>query len=199
MKNTNFKKIGLLLLLSSFFNSNAQEKRTSEFRVSYGVVSTNSIINTVTDILTTPATLGAITVDNKISSGVFTISYSYALVDKLNLGLDLAYEAFVSDVISNGKIVNKQKEDDITLALKSDYNYLSKNKFRLYSGLGIGYTLIKNRTNDLSSHGLSFDNSSRFNFQITGIGFRYGGKLGISAEAGLGYKGILNAGISYQL
>ncbi|MFK7050621.1 outer membrane beta-barrel protein [Flavobacterium columnare] len=199
MKNTNFKKIGLLLLLSSFFNSNAQEKRTSEFRVSYGVVSTNSIINTVTDILTTPATLGAITVDNKISSGVFTISYSYALVDKLNLGLDLAYEAFVSDVISNGKIVNKQKEDDITLALKSNYNYLSKNKFRLYSGLGIGYTLIKNRTNDLSSQGLSFDNSSRFNFQITGIGFRYGGKLGISAEAGLGYKGILNAGISYQL
>ncbi|RVU90347.1 hypothetical protein EH230_05225 [Flavobacterium columnare] len=199
MKNTNFKKIGLLLLLSSFFNSNAQEKRTSEFRVSYGVVSTNSIINTVTDILTTPGTLGAITVDNKISSGVFTISYSYALVDKLNLGLDLAYEAFVSDVISNGKIVNKQKEDDITLALKSNYNYLSKNKFRLYSGLGIGYTLIKNRTNDLSSQGLSFDNSSRFNFQITGIGFRYGGKLGISAEAGLGYKGILNAGISYQL
>ncbi|QYS89182.1 hypothetical protein [Flavobacterium davisii] len=132
MKNTNFKKIGLLLLLSSFFNSNAQEKRTSEFRVSYGVVSTNSIINTVTDILTTPATLGAITVDNKISSGVFTISYSYALVDKLNLGLDLAYEAFVSDVISNGKIVNKQKEDDITPALKSNYNYLSKNKFRLY-------------------------------------------------------------------
>ncbi|MFK7001334.1 outer membrane beta-barrel protein [Flavobacterium oreochromis] len=199
MKKIDLKRISLLLLFISFFSINAQEKGTSEFKVSYGLFSTNNIINTVTDILITPASLGAVTVENKVSSGVFNLGYNYTIINKLNLGLDFAYEAFISDVISNNKFINKQKEDDFTFAIKSDYNYLSKNKIRLYSGVGIGYTFIRNRSNNLSSEGLSFDNSTRFNFQITGIGFRYGGKLGITAEAGLGYKGILNAGISYQL
>ncbi|AMO19834.1 outer membrane beta-barrel protein [Flavobacterium columnare] len=190
--------MSLIVLLSSFFSTTAQEKGTSELRISYGIVSTNGIINTVTNILTAPASLGTIEIDNKVSTGVFTLEYNYAILNKLNLGLDLAYETFESDILSNGKVINKQNEEDITLALKSNYNYLSNDNFRLYSGLGVGYTLIRNKTNELSSEGLSFDNSNRFNFQITGIGFRYGKKLGISAEVGLGYKGILNGGISYQ-
>ena len=74
-----------------------------------------------------------------------------------------------------------------TLAIESDYRYISKNSFQMYSGLGLGL-LITNGEEDFSP----------ITFNITALGFRVGRTIAAFAELGFGYKGIVNIGASYQ-
>ena len=70
---------------------------------------------------------------------------------------------------------------NITFALETDYRYVSKPSFQIYSGLGVAYF-----TSDQYDTNLSF--------QINALGFRVGKKLPAYAELGFGYKGRVELG-----
>ena len=73
----------------------------------------------------------------------------------------------------------------------------------MYSGLGAGYAFGK--TTFKLGDALEFKNTNNdnskinyFTFHVTALGFRVGKKLAAFAELGVGYKGIINGGLSYQ-
>ena len=74
---------------------------------------------------------------------------------------------------------------NITIAVESDYRYISKDSFQMYSGLGLAYFTADQYT-------------TNFSFQISALGFRVGKNLAAYAELGFGYKGIVHFGASYQ-
>nr|WP_315028735.1 outer membrane beta-barrel protein [uncultured Chryseobacterium sp.] len=169
-----------LLIGSSLFKS--QTKGSSEIKISYGLGTSTDFINTFNTIFT----LGYGPYEKK-NSGAFIIEYNYAVKDRWVVGADLVYQQMTREYLDE----SSEKSHNYTVAVKSDYNYISKPKFRMYSGLGLGLTMEKSSNPS--------QNMSHFNFQLTGLGIRLGGRLGVNAELGFGYKGIVNAGLAYTL
>ncbi|SFW16897.1 hypothetical protein SAMN02927921_00303 [Sinomicrobium oceani] len=82
--------------------------------------------------------------------------------------------------------------NNYTIAAEGNYLYLNHTKFQLYSGIGAGVSFAKEKYNpNEPSSGSDDDSLSHFNFHLNAIGLRYGNKLGVFAEAGFGYKGII--------
>lgn len=194
----NLNKTLICFLISNVVLLNAQQKGTSEIKAGYGVLSSNEIGKVFTDIIITPFSETK-TTDEKHSGALF-IGYNYAVKDNWTIGTDLVYERYTASVNKQNLTVASQKNDIYTLAVNSTYSYISKPKFRMYSGVGLGYTFSNEKLSPNQSDVQSVSSkSSSFNFQVIGAGIRRGGKIAGFAELGFGYKGIINLGISYQL
>lgn len=193
-------KIIIVLLVLGYANPLlAQEKGTSEMRVGYGYATSTHLAYDVVEIFGTVFTLGNITYENEISSGAIHIGYNYAISEKFLLGGFFAFENITNDVKSSGNLIGKNSSKFYTVAIEASYRYVSKEKISLYSGLGIGYSFGNMQFDSSTTAEASYDDKANiFNFQITGIGFRYGNSFGVFAEAGYGYRGIVNAGVSYK-
>ncbi|PWN71462.1 hypothetical protein C1631_002215 [Chryseobacterium phosphatilyticum] len=177
-----FTAVFLLFLIAGSSLFKAQIKGSSEIKIAYGLGTSTDFINAFSTIFT----LGY-GPHEKRNSGAFIVEYQYAIKDKWTIGTDLVYQQITNEYFD----ASVEKSHNYTIAIKSDYNYVSKPKFRMYSGVGLGITLEKSR-NPLRSN-------SHFNFQLTGLGIRLGGQLGVNAELGFGYKGIGNIGLAYDL
>lgn len=77
------------------------------------------------------------------------------------------------------------------------YNYLEKGKGCLYSGLLLGIRTKKET--DYTESAKPQNRETKFDYDITAIGLRYGGKAGLFLEYGFGAKGIMRAGLSIKL
>lgn len=85
------------------------------------------------------------------------------------------------------------------LAAEAQFHYIDRPRWSLYgiAGAGLGRTSARNsgavtNTVEKSRYPLA-------TIQVTPIGVRYGKTVGIFAELGYGYKGILNTGVSLRL
>ncbi|MCQ9639342.1 hypothetical protein MP478_08040 [Chryseobacterium sp. WG14] len=169
-----------LMVGSNLFKS--QMKGSSEIKIAYGLGTTTDFINAFSSIFT----LGYGPYEKR-NSGAFILGYNYTIQDKWVIGTDFLYQQITREYPDHVL----QKSHNYTVAVKSDYNYISKPKFRMYSGVGLGLTMEKSRNPS--------ESISHFNFHLTGLGIRLGGRLGVNAEVGFGYKGIGNVGFAYSL
>lgn len=199
MKNVILKTVLLaLIFIATGTALKGQEKGTSEFGLGYGVITSNDIINVFSDALVYSGSLGNISVENEKSSGAFYAEYNYAVAKGWILGADLVYERFTKDIMVNNTLSGSEKDNVLTIAFKTNYSYLNKPNFRLYSGVGIGYSNVSKKIEDNNEVKPEDENNGNFNFHVTGLGVRFGEKLAIKSEIGFGYKGLLSAGLSYQ-
>ncbi|SKB28670.1 hypothetical protein [Maribacter arcticus] len=123
------------------------------------------------------------------SKGIASLNYKYAVKDRFMVGAAISYEALTghtNDVlVAFGAEDTEREFTNITFAVETDYRYVSKPSFQMYSGIGVAYF-----TSDQYDTNLSF--------QINALGFRVGKKLAAYAELGFGYKGMAQLGASYQ-
>ncbi len=190
-----FTTTALFLVL---FHTQAQTKSSSDLSLSIGQGTSQEFLSTFEDIID-KFVGGTITYGDRQTIPGITIRYSKAIKDRWLLGGVFGYQTQSKDVFVSGTKSGKIETNLYTVALESDYRYISKPSFRLYSGLGLGYTFGKNNYDgNNSSISLNRKSQNYFNFQATALGFRFGEQLGIFAELGFGYKGVLNAGLSYQ-
>lgn len=180
---------------------NAQEKGTSELSFGYGAVTSNEIENALGDVLTTIITLGTVSYEDANYTGAFHAKYKYAVANNLLLGISGAYEE-AEDKQKFGKdIVSQRKSKIYSVAVESDYSYINTKHFRVYSGAGLGYRMvdIKSRPITASTNTkISNERTHGLAYHINGIGIRAGGIIGVFAEVGYGYRGLVNAGLSIQ-
>jgi hypothetical protein len=93
-----------------------------------------------------------------------------------------------------------------TIAPEALLAYFRKATFMLYGYAGAGVTFYDNKCTlysnipnvTLPSNPYDY-RVTNFNFQVTPIGFRFGGDIGGFVELGLGYKGIFSGGLSARL
>ncbi len=137
-------------------------------------------------------------------SANFIITGKYFFGSRCAVGLSLSLQS-----------INGSSNNDYTLAVsrpsysydrtyfticpEMTFVYVNRRWFRFYALFGAGIATVTTKISyELGYTG--YDNKTSgidFNAQITPLGFGFGGQLKGNIEIGLGYKGLLNAGISY--
>ena len=198
-------KLSLLsiVLISSF--SFCQTANTSEISASLGVETLEDFRTALSDLTTTLLTStapgGKITFENGSRISAYNVHYAIAVKDHWMVGATLAYQTLSRDWLVNDKVAGQDSSTAYTIAVETDYRYISKPVFQMYSGAGLGLVSVKTDFilgPNLMLKGENGQSSQYFTFQITALGFRVGKQLAGFAELGFGYKGIASAGLSYQ-
>lgn len=194
-------RIHFSILFSLFFSwqANAQEKGTHEIYAGVGLLTTNNILslgsNMIVDGFSTSAHLSY---NNVRYIPAFGLGYKLAVADRWTVGLAGYFESDQSDVYYDDVRDGTMRHFYFTVGLGTDYHYISRKWFQMYSGLEIAYTFGGVNYDGVNDE-IANSKYSYLNFQLEALGFRFGKSLAFFTEIGFGYKGILHAGLSFQL
>ena len=211
MKKLSLIVCGLLLALPRI--SSAQYvKGDQELYISYGRESGSDIISGF-EFNRTPPNFDHPTYNSATAkTGNFFAGYSYFLTGRLAIGLTAGTE-FVSfdhyannDIppapgLSRASLLGSFKANITTAAFEIKPIYFNGRLIQLYGFLGVGgrYTSDKLVSGENNTPGKEVDPAPFFiNTQWTPIGVHIGKTLSGFLELGVGYKGLINGGISYK-
>jgi hypothetical protein len=155
----------------------------NEVHAGIGIFSVPEIGNAIGSAL--PTIAGA-TIDKSSGTGAICFGYRYHLNKKWAFG--------ISGVAENINVTYKKPDEyyafsTYTAMADVHYYYVHQQRFQLYSGVYAG--LADYRSN--SGPGV---HSDQLALHLTALGFRFGKTIGVFGEAGFGYRGVFNAGIS---
>ncbi|QZT38975.1 hypothetical protein K5X82_08770 [Halosquirtibacter xylanolyticus] len=195
------KELIIMILVAIFSlitqKSIGQEKGTNEFNVNIGAFTSNDIFNIASDVATTTITGGLIRSNTTKSTPQVGITYRHAVADRWMVFTDVSYQKFKTEYttadIKSGDIT----QHFITAGLGTDYRYISNGFIQVYSGASVAYSVILDQDN-MQKDKQDMDRSGQWNFQVNALGLRVGGDLAAFLELGVGYKGVVNLGVSYQ-
>ncbi len=191
-----------LMLFTSLTSLDAQVRGTTELAFSWGKYSTNEIVDVLYRDIVIFASRGDIEYDDYRRTGAVRASLKVAPYDRLTIGASVVYEQSNSDAIYQNKVIGQQNLYFLTGAIELDYRYVTVDSYQMYFSLAAGGTMLydvftDNETNpDFNSHNEL--NSPYPNFHVNVLGMRFGDNVGVFAELGFGYKGIVNVGLSFQ-
>lgn len=168
----------------------SQEKGTHEIKLGVGFETSNEFLNTVEDITS------GVSYANTTVTPAFNLTYKIAIKDKWFFYADAAYQVVTEDVIENGLTTGDVSQRYFTVGFGSDYHYISKDWFQMYSGASIAYT--SQNADFTTSSNIEDKSDGYFNFHVNALGFRFGKALAGFVELGVGYRGVANVGVSYQ-
>jgi hypothetical protein len=78
-----------------------------------------------------------------------------------------------------------------------NFNYLPENIVQLYSGISLGFAYAT--AHATSNYTKPYDDGgTTMAYHVNVLGIRVGNKIGGFLELGLGYNGIINAGMSIK-
>lgn len=176
------------------------DKGQIEITASYGMITGDQIAGS---ILTNDN--GQFTKSIAYNSGAPFITARYFLYNRLAIGFSggvtnerLQYNDPYNPSFNPGSY----KQTSTTVAFEVYYIYMFRKYIEVYTFAGLGPSFINSEqpvvstTNTLTTVVSSHD---ELKVQYTPIGVRAGGRLGAFAELGIGYKGLLNAGVSFKL
>lgn len=133
----------------------------------------------------------------------YFLTYRYYLGGRFSLGLTAGKQKF-SGVYEDddGKILHRFTFDYTTVAAECFLNYLNRHHFRFYSFLGLGCSVHTEKYDHFAPNTVDSSRFNRtrtgFNFQYVPLGLSFGGRLAAFVELGFGYKGLVNAGLSFR-
>ncbi len=200
--------IRLFLFLSFIItiNLNSQSFDRSylhhDIMVSYGLPATDMFQNIHSTMLDDKFPDKRYIRDNYGGSGIISLTYRYVSKNEIMLwGINMDYNQTVGSIYNVGQLEGELKRSFVTVAIEGQYRYQNVNKVQLYSGMGIGYSFGSETLTPPkdSGHSNSTGSINRVAWQINAIGIRIGSSIAGFIEFGYGYKGIVNAGLSYQL
>ncbi|WP_430816844.1 hypothetical protein [Carboxylicivirga sp. RSCT41] len=135
--------------------------------------------------------------------GAFNLNYYRYINSWLKLGVNVMYDyASVEgsgspyyytpySVSSLANLTYKSSKHAFVVAPQIDFEYLNHPKFKLSSGMSLGYANENFTTTGGINTNVDIDGVTvHFNF----VSFRWGQKHGLCGSLGAGYKGILNVG-----
>lgn len=200
------KNIVIIILVALSSSSIAQSYDRSylrnEIKFGYGLVSTDLMQKFTSPNLDSLYPDKRYVRDNFKGSGIISISYNRISGNELFLiGASISYNNSKSRIYHLGNDVGELQRNYLTAAVELNYRYQNLNKVQIYSGLGIGYKFGTEKLVPSSETGLDSSKSSinSVAWHINAIGIRVGSRLGAFFELGYGYKGIINAGASFQI
>jgi len=138
--------------------------------------------------------------------GTYFITFRYKPGKHISIGATLGFQSGEDgyiDHIQNVTMISC-KEVQTTFAFEFKWTYFQiKDYGELYSYVGVGttYTSMRNVVIDArypGNFGMLYPKGYSLNYQLPTVGLRLGRKLSWIIELGLGYKGLINTGISYR-
>ena len=180
----------LLILMTFSVYVFAQERGTHDLSFGVGFETSNDFLNTLEDIA------GGVSYANTTVTPAFSLTYKIAIKDKWVVYADGVYQAVSEEVVEGGLTTGDVSHRYFSVGFGSEYHYISKVWFQMYSGASVAYT--SQNSNFTTSSNLEDNSDGYFNFHVNALGFRFGKALAGFVELGVGYKGVANAGVSYQ-
>ena len=189
------KKLVIVALALSTSFMYSQKHNVS---IGYGVVSNDQIIVTMSMIFASLSDqiFGDKSYDESLYIGPLILSYHHTLAsnERISLGGSFAFD--------HAKFKNDENAADVitfnafTLAPEFKFKYLNpENSFNLYGLLGVGGTMMAYKYHETNNSNIA----PHFNFQISPIGFEYGRKVKGFLDIGVGYKGVISGGVTFEL
>ena len=182
-----------LLLIATIASFGVMAQNT-EIRVGYGVASSNRLLNTEHGIF--GVDWGQQIADIKSvssSSGAITFGLRYK-ISRIRLGVSGAYEK-VNGTFSdsaNNAVDGNHTYWTVAADLQFSYLKLPKGIVELYWGASAGCAFVSQDINGLN---VGEQTRRRFAYQVVPLGISVGIPwVGVYAEAGFGYRGVLNVG-----
>jgi len=134
----------------------------------------------------------------EVTSGLptFFISYRYFLFKRIALGFTLGTQTLWGN--SNYENTGQQytfKDVSSTFAIELTTVYAKRDNIMFYGHYGIGISDIEIQ---YSAPYSPAEYKTLANVQLTPMGIRFGRNLAGFIEFGIGYKGLVNAGLSYN-
>lgn len=172
-----------------------------ELATSYGMI-TASQVGDKTEANSNSLTGQSIT----YSSGMMFLTARYFFFNRLALGIAggvSSERGQYADKHNTSVISRTYSESVTTIAPEVYYIYFFRKYLEVYTLLGIGpgffTTTTTTNATPYSSEAINTEKHDALRLQYTPIGIRIGGRLGGFAELGIGYKGLINAGLSFKL
>jgi len=198
------KKIILILImaimLSKSYGQVVSPTHHNEIAGSYGILTSNQIINVFKDVFSVIFSFGNFDKQNIEYSGGWFLTYKYLPKNNFLINASVGLDMCKGDLIGDDQVKYGEFKTTYTSAIVGfDYRYLNQELIQLYSGLDLGVTLCRS-SGTQSDSGItdSMWDGSYLNFQINLLGVRVGRSLAGFAELGYGYKGMINGGVSLQ-
>lgn len=134
--------------------------------------------------------------------GAFNLEYKRYLNPWLKIGASCMYDKAVAEGNALQLYYNNSPSTSISdiyrstksalvIAPQIDFEYLHHPKFKLSSGLSIGYGIERFRTEGGLNSSIDLDGIT---YHINLLSFQWGKKHGLTGNIGLGYKGLCNLG-----
>lgn len=185
-----------ILLFTQFLN--AQDKKNS-LSVGYGVLTIQDLATIVSDIIITPVSGGTVEATDINGTGAIFLEYSHYWTSHWRFVANGNYTSLKSKFVytSDQSLYATQKDTYYGLMVGINYHWIGDAVVEIYSGLQAGGCFQHTDQSYISGEKAS-DNSFLFAFQVTPIGLRVGKAFGGFIEAGVGYKGILDAGLDLR-
>ncbi len=115
-------------------------------------------------------------------------------------GLTMGADRTASTVFWMSQEVGEMTRTYYSMAAQIEYRYINNGLIQMYSGIGLGYSLVQEKLEPKSSEMTSSTTSfGTLAYQLNAVGVRIGKQYGGFLELGYGYKGIVNIGFSIQL
>lgn len=199
------KLLVILILISSGFGAQSQEKETSNMP-KYPLTLTLSAGNALAGSI---GGYGDSTVEEeRLNAPVFQLHADYNFSPKFSLGFIGAYHPTgmeVSDETS-GLLLEKGTINRYYLGLRGLFLYGKNEKIQLYSGFKLGYVLFRANNVDLSNgatESLIEDNENRNRTSIgiipIGARFFFTEQIAFNLQISIGAPTFLSAGFAYRL
>ncbi|MDR0371342.1 MAG: porin family protein [Prevotellaceae bacterium] len=185
-------------LLFSMSNEAKAQYNGHEFEVGIGAWSSNDIIFSLADMVVSVVPLDVSFKDHS-STGAFYAGYKYLFTERFGLGATLAYGRDAFNCYSTADaMVGRLNRNHFTFALEADYKYWQKGIWNVYGLAGVGVTYF-NQAYKPNVGAISKNHKWHPNIQLTPVGIKAGNAFGGFAEVGIGYKGVINAGLFLRL
>jgi len=126
------------------------------------------------------------------------LSYRYYFFDRLAIGVTYGLQSISGNSNYENNPVPPYNFTDRcqTLAAEGKFTFLVRKTIVLYQFIGIGASVITKR----KDYG-NYSNTTTgytLNTQFTPFGVRYGRNFAFFTEIGIGYKGLVNMGLSFE-
>lgn len=148
---------------------------------------------------------------SKIKTDVFPIialGFNYLNRSNFRFGVSFGkYDAFSSDTFYVSPLTNPYDKISITiyqLLLNADYIYVNRKRFSLYSGIALGHSLSisegahRSSVNGIKSQYVDYRYHRAWHLNLLGINYFPIKWVGLFAEVGYGYAGIIRSGIVFR-
>jgi hypothetical protein len=196
MSIARFAKPLAVLLLPSVFFSTAGSGQTRKHDLSFqaGFLSGDQLKDIFEDRLLITISLGTYDKDDMRFSAIPVLTYHYSVNSKFGFGAAFGYYSVSGALVAGDAAVGDFREKNYIGAVELDYHWVMRPGFELYSGAGFGVKVRSGAYTD----GAETDKETKAlpAFHLNAIGLRVGKKVGVFAELGVGYKGILALGVN---
>ncbi|CAI2765691.1 outer membrane beta-barrel protein [Flavobacterium collinsii] len=175
----------------------AQETGKHEVNLTYSDGIPMTFVDGFSDALSS-AILGQKLNSKTTSSGNFGLGYRNQITERIRVGGDIAFQQEQTEQSDkNNKFIGKRTNRYLMVMPTIAFSYIKTDWLDFYGSAAAG-VVLERYTQTEPNRAAVKDNAADFAFQVNPAGIRVGKKLGVFAEVGFGYRGIVSAGLNYK-